>query len=82
MITQMHEIAPNIHVSDYVIDGILYCGKCNTQKQYHITKGFLAGQTVDCMCECEAEEYRLEQKRMEEQKRKERNHEEDEYEFY
>lgn len=66
----IHEIAPNVHVSDYYKDGLLYCGKCHTPKQYHFNKGFLAGRTVTCMCECEAEEYRKEQRREAELKRR------------
>lgn len=40
---------------DYLKDGLLYCGKCNTAKQVAIT---LAGKTrvVTCLCHCEAEE--------------------------
>lgn len=38
-------------------DGLLYCGKCRSQKQYRLT-GVLAaaipGGVVSCVCECEA----------------------------
>ncbi len=38
---------------DYVLDGLLYCGKCNTKKQTRIE---LLGQirTPMCLCKCEA----------------------------
>lgn len=43
---------------DYISeDGLLYCGKCRSQKQYRLT-GVLAatisGGVVSCVCECEA----------------------------
>ena len=68
----IHDIAPNVHVSDYHKDGLLYCGRCHTPKQYHIENGFLAGRTVACMCDCEAEEYRRERQRREELKKSRR----------
>lgn len=69
---KMHDIAPGIHVSDYYKDGLLHCGRCHTPKEYYIENGFLAGRTVACMCECEAEEYRREQRLEELRKRSRR----------
>lgn len=45
---------------DYIKDGLLYCGKCNTQKQ---TRVELLGQirVLSCICKCEAERIKEEQ---------------------
>lgn len=56
---------------DYIgEDGLLYCGKCRSQKQYRLT-GVLAaaisGGVVSCICECEAKRYKEEK---EEERRK------------
>lgn len=56
---------------DYILDGLLYCGKCNTPKQqkvpYEISmKLFGEQRTYYCQCECESENY----KRKEEQEKK------------
>lgn len=43
---------------DYMKDGLLYCGKCNTQKQCRVPNPFEEGR-VDirsCICECRAAE--------------------------
>lgn len=39
---------------DYIVDGLLYCGKCNTKKQTRIE---ILGKirTPMCLCKCEAE---------------------------
>ena len=39
---------------DYVMNGVIMCGKCHTPKQH---KGTILGQerTVPCMCKCEYE---------------------------
>lgn len=44
----------NISESDYIVDGLLYCGKCHTQKQTRIT---ILGEerTPYCLCKCEEE---------------------------
>lgn len=51
-------------------DGLLYCGKCRSQKQYRL-EGILAavipGGVVSCICECEAKRYKEEK---EEERRK------------
>lgn len=45
-------------------DGLLYCGKCRSQKQYRLS-GVLAAVipsgVVSCLCECETKRYREEQ---------------------
>lgn len=49
-----------VNENDYLgDDGLMYCGSCNTQKQY---RGTFGGEelVVPCMCECEAEKYRQE----------------------
>ncbi|MGN0680142.1 MAG: ATP-binding protein [Oscillospiraceae bacterium] len=52
---------------DYIgSDGLLYCGKCHTPKQYRL-EGALAtaveGGVMGCMCDCEAEAYQAEKER-------------------
>ena len=46
---------------DYIKDGLLYCGNCNTPKQ---TKVIIAGREMKpyCMCKCETEQYEKEEK--------------------
>lgn len=39
---------------DYIVDGLLYCGKCRTAKQC-IVAPFGQPRTVYCLCKCEAE---------------------------
>lgn len=39
---------------DYIIDGLLYCHKCNTPKQCRV-KLFGVERTPPCLCECETE---------------------------
>lgn len=44
---------------DYEKDGLLYCGRCNTRKQFKCElpgQSFIAG----CMCKCETEKYNRE----------------------
>jgi DNA replication protein DnaC len=49
---------------DYRKDGLLYCGKCKTQKEYR-----LPGVTVRCMCSCEAAKYEEEEAEKQERQR-------------
>ena len=46
---------------DYIKDGLLYCGKCNTPKQTEVDLG---GKIMKpyCMCQCETERYRNDEK--------------------
>lgn len=39
--------------SDYIRNGLLYCGKCNTAKQYQLTGRISA--IVPCLCKCQQE---------------------------
>lgn len=39
---------------DYILDGLLHCGKCNTPKQCRVML-FGAERTPMCLCKCEAE---------------------------
>lgn len=39
---------------DYIIDGLLYCGKCNTPKQTRV-EVFGKVRTPYCLCKCEVE---------------------------
>lgn len=52
-------------------DGLLYCGKCHTPKQYRIT---FRGEemNVPCMCECRSAEKSREQAELNAQKERER----------
>lgn len=42
---------PNYKKGDYIKDGLLFCGNCNTQKQVSV-KLFGAYQIMPCLCEC------------------------------
>lgn len=47
----------------YLKDGLLYCGRCHTPKQYRITPpGETEPIVVFCMCDCLQAEYEQEQK--------------------
>ena len=54
---------------DYIKDGLLYCGKCNTRKQW---KGVLLGkeQIMPCLCKCQtkARDRKKEEEKAEKQK--------------
>lgn len=54
-------------MKDYCKDGLLYCGKCNTPKQYRIANGYLAGKIKPIMCKCESDAYKAEQERQQQQ---------------
>ena len=43
---------------DYYKDGILYCHKCNTEKQYKTP----SGRIIPCLCECRVKELEEEEK--------------------
>ena len=52
---------------DYIVDGLLYCGKCHTPKQVRVViLGF--ERTPMCLCKCAAER---KQQEAEEEKRRE-----------
>lgn len=46
----------NTSENDYIKDGLIYCGKCNTPKQCRV-KSTLIDCLVYCMCQCEQEKY-------------------------
>ncbi len=50
------EAAPEAR-EDYIVDGLLFCGKCGTPKQCFVTP---PGMLVSCMCRCAAEKYNRE----------------------
>ena len=54
---------------DYYKDGLLYCGKCHTQKQIEVT---LFGKTRKpyCLCKCAADELKREEREQRERERK------------
>lgn len=51
--------ASELKAEDYVgEDGLLYCGICNTKKQFRSRPSFLTGnesRVLPCLCKCEAE---------------------------
>ena len=53
---------------DYIVDGLLYCGKCHTKKQTRIE---LFGQIKNpyCLCQCEVERREKEKQEIERQQR-------------
>ena len=47
---------PQVNPGDYVgEDGLLYCGKCHTAKQFHMDAPPLEGHLFPCPCRCEQE---------------------------
>lgn len=60
LISLANSTQPNKADGDYIKNGLLYCGKCNTAKQVEIK---LCGQIVKpyCMCRCEEEQERQKQ---------------------
>lgn len=52
---------------DYILDGLLYCGKCRTQKQVRVEL-FGKVRTPYCLCQCEAD--KREREEAEERRRK------------
>lgn len=50
--------------SDYVKDGVLYCGKCHTPKE-HIGKCMGLVRKVPCLCNCKTEELETERQQRE-----------------
>ena len=53
---------------DYIVDGLLYCGKCRSKKQARFTINGMEFKPF-AMCNCEAEKYRLEEERHRKQER-------------
>lgn len=51
---------------DYIVDGLLYCHKCNTPKQCRVVM-FKQEMTPYCLCKCESE--RLEKEKIEKERR-------------
>lgn len=59
---------PSYAEGDYIQDGLLFCGKCNTQKQVLID--WLGGQQImPCLCKCGKESYEEERRRLKEMDR-------------
>lgn len=56
---------------DYYQDGLLYCGKCHTQKQVRVTL-FGKTRTPYCLCDCAAEKLKQEERERAEVERKQR----------
>lgn len=54
--------------NDYVLDGILYCGNCNTPKQC-VINAFGKDRIVSCICQCQKE---AREKEEQERKKKEK----------
>ena len=49
-----------INEGDYQKDGLWYCGKCDTQKEFYLESGI----KVVCLCKCEAEKRIQEEKKI------------------
>ena len=45
---------PERHEEDYLVDGVLYCGKCHTKKQISVNL-FGKKALVGCLCQCQTE---------------------------
>lgn len=56
---------------DYIKDGLLYCGKCDTQKQCFVNNPFIEGKidVMPCMCKCAVEEENRIKERVKEMER-------------
>lgn len=53
--------------SDYVKDGLIYCGKCHTPKQCKVP---FTGETIlNCVCDCADEEYERRRNQIREQQK-------------
>lgn len=55
-------------IEDYVKDGLLYCGNCNTKKQVKISVGGNE-RIVFCLCECERQKQNQEEQEEKERRR-------------
>lgn len=59
---------PNVNIDDYEQDGLIYCGKCHTQKQLEVKlNGVIC--VISCLCKCETEKRDIE---AEDQRKKQR----------
>lgn len=56
---------------DFAQDGLLYCGKCKTPKQFRVTIGG-AQRIVPIVCQCRTDEIAAEDKKIRDQQRAER----------
>ncbi|MGA4517392.1 ATP-binding protein [Solibacillus silvestris] len=55
-----------VNEGDYLVDGLLYCGKCNTPKQCRVML-FGEERTPYCICKCRKEELEAEEERQRQQ---------------
>ena len=53
-----------------VEDGLLYCGKCHTPKQFRMTAPPMEGRMLPCSCQCEQERLDREPAEQEAQRRR------------
>ncbi len=51
-------------------DGLLYCGKCHTPKQFRMTAPPMEGRMLPCSCQCEQERLDREPAEQEAQRRR------------
>ena len=65
-IAKKAEINMKAEQGDYIVDGLLYCGKCHTPKQCRVDNPFIAGKSDirHCMCKCRVEEVNAENARV------------------
>lgn len=62
----MAKVKPKRHERDYVKNGLLYCYRCQTPKEYEITYNFgneCKTTIVPVMCDCEKDEFEEQAKR-------------------
>ena len=53
-LNHLAEVTPDL--ADYTgDDGLLYCGKCCTPKQFRMTGPIMSGRLFPCPCQCEQE---------------------------
>lgn len=64
VLSDINKKCRNTNDSDYIKDGLIYCGKCNTPKQCRV-KSALIDCLAYCMCHCEQEKYENELRNLE-----------------
>lgn len=63
VVNQLADQSIQVSPDDYYVDGLLYCGKCNTKKQHRI-KLFGVERVVGIACQCKRAEYAAMEERL------------------
>lgn len=66
-LAEYSRMAMNVDQGDYIKDGLIYCGKCNTPKQCRVVIKGVELKPM-CQCECEMQKWVDHQERLEKQK--------------